>query len=161
IRRKNRQPLVPIFRQLTMMQAIELIGQFRIFGAVVLDLRKPGLAKLFAAFANPLAEMLVNSIRNKKLGIFRPAVSALGQTDFFFAERLSVSAASVLFVRSAIGDVTIDDDQRRPIVAVLESSKGAGQHLEIVGVADTRDVPTMTDKARGHVVAERQGGVAF
>jgi len=42
-----------------------------------------------------------------------------------------------------------------------EPREGARQHLQIVGVADAGDVPAVPQEARGHVLAERQGGVTF
>ena len=44
---------------------------------------------------------------------------------------------------------------------VLKGSEGPGQHLEIVGVADTGYVPPVADETGGHVFGESQSGVAF
>ena len=46
-------------------------------------------------------------------------------------------------------------------VVLLNVLKARCEHLQIVGVADARDVPAVADEARGHVFAEGQRGVAF
>ena len=69
----------------------------------------------------PALEMLAHAVRHEELRVFRPAVAALRQTDFFLAERLAVRRAGVLLVRRAVADVAVDDDQRRPVVRALGS----------------------------------------
>jgi hypothetical protein len=83
----------------------------------------------------------------------------LGQPDLVLAERFTVRRARVLLVRRAVRDVTVDDDQRRAIGGVREGRERALEHLQIVGIADARDVPAVADESRGHVVAVRQRGV--
>ena len=117
VRREPGQLLVPALRQLPVLHAIELIGQLRIFRPVLLDARKPGVAQVLAALADPVPEMLVYALGNVEAGILRPAVGALGQTDFLLAERLTMGGAGVLLVRRTVRDVAIHDDQRRPVVA--------------------------------------------
>ncbi len=56
-------------------------------------------------------------VGHEKLRLFGPAVSALRRADFFFAVR----ATRVLFVRSAVTDVTVDDDERRTAAGFAES----------------------------------------
>ena len=46
-------------------------------------------------------------------------------------------------------------------VVLLERLERALEHLQVVGVADARDVPAVADEARGHVLAERQRRVAL
>src|SRR5262249_25024984 len=43
----------------------------------------------------------------------------------------------------------------------LERPERALEHLEIIGVADARDVPPEPDEARGHIIAVRQRRVAL
>jgi len=63
------------------------------------------------AFAHDVAKVLAHSVGHQKLGVFRPAVCALRQLDFFFAERLAVRFLCVLPVRRAVANVAVDDDQ--------------------------------------------------
>src|SRR5262249_50168576 len=53
----------------------------------------------------------------------------------------------------------VHNDQRRPVGRVEKGAEGPVQHLQVIGVADTRDVPAVANEAGGHVVAERQFGV--
>jgi hypothetical protein len=57
--------------------------------------------------------------------------------------------------------VAVDDDQGGAVVGLVEDAEGAFEHFEVVGVADTGDVPAVGDEAGGDVVAEREGGLAF
>ena len=118
--RKLRDVLVPSLRQLPVLHAVQLVGQVRVLLAVLSDPREPGVAKFLAALAHAVAEVLVNAGRNIELLVLGPAVVALGEADFLFAEGLAVGAAGVLLVRGAVGDVAVDDDQRRPVLGVEE-----------------------------------------
>src|SRR5262245_50162208 len=94
-----------------MLHPVQLIGQFRILGFVVLDASEPGVAEHFPASADPLAEELRDSVGNMELGVLRPAVISLSQPDFLFAERLSVGGRSVLLVGGPVCDVTVYNNQ--------------------------------------------------
>src|SRR5215510_15970997 len=98
--------------------------------------------------------MLAHSFGNEKCSIFRPTVMALSEPDFFLTQRFSMRRAGILFVRRTVGDMAIDDNQRRSIGGIFESCKGAIEHLQIIGIAHPRDVPTVADEACGHVIAE-------
>ena len=70
----------------------------------------------------PSLKMLAHTVGHQKFGILGPAVAALGEADFLFAEGLAVGGAGILLVRGAKPDMAIDDDQGRRIVACLEFS---------------------------------------
>src|ERR1051325_11011535 len=97
------------------MQAIELISQFRMLCTIFFHTCKPGIAEFLAAFADAVLEVIVDAVGDKELSILRPAVVALGQADFLFAERFAVGGTGVLLVGSTEGNVAIDDDERRTI----------------------------------------------
>jgi hypothetical protein len=63
-----------------------------------------------ATRADAFLKMLAYPIRDKKLRIYRPAVVALRQPDFFLAQRFAVRRAGVLLIRRTVGDVAVDDD---------------------------------------------------
>ena len=160
--REGRQVLVPALGQLAVLHPVELVGQLGVLGLRYSSkLREPGVAQLLAALADAVAEVLVDAVGDEELGVLRPAVVALGQPDFLLAERLAVGGAGVLLVRRALADVAVDDDQRRPVARLLEDAEGPVEHVQVVGVADARDVPAVADEARGHVLAEGQVRVAF
>ena len=69
--------------------------------------------------------------------------------------------AGILFVRRAVSDVTIDNNQGGPILAVLKGSERTAEHFEVIRIADTRHIPAVRDKPRSHVLGEGQRSVAF
>jgi hypothetical protein len=103
--------------------------------------------------------MLVDAIGHEELLVLRPAVVPLGQPDLLLAERLAVGGAGVLLGRRTPGDVTLDDDQRRPVARLLEDAERPVEHLQVVGVADARDVPAQAHELGGDVLAEGEVGV--
>ena len=56
--------------------------------------------------------------------------------------------------------MTIDDDERGPVLGVEEILVAAGEHLEVVRVRDPCDIPAVPGEARGNVFAERPLGGA-
>ena len=110
--------LVPTVRKLPVLNPVKLVGKFRILGLIVLDPREPGVAKLLAALADPLAKELMNAVGNQELRVLRPTVEFLREPDFVLTQRLAVRGAGVLLVGCPPGDVAIDDNQGRPIAAV-------------------------------------------
>jgi hypothetical protein len=101
---------------------------------------EPGVPQLLPTQAHPLVEALVNSVRHEELGVFGPAVVALGQANFVLAQRLTMGGTGVLPVGRAPTDVAVDDDQRRPLALLEEDGEGAVEHVEIVGVPHPGDV---------------------
>ena len=75
----------------------------------------PTLAKLTSTFADPIAKSFQHSIRNQELRILRPAIEFLYQPHFLFPKRLAMSFIRILFVRSAVADMAIHNDQRGPV----------------------------------------------
>ena len=78
-----------------------------------------------SALADAIAEMFLHAFRHQELGVFRPSVVALGQPDLFFAEGFAMGFAAVVLVRGAVTDVTVHDDQRRPVLGIEESLIGS------------------------------------
>jgi len=69
--------------------------------------------------------------------------------------------ARILFVRSTVSDVAVHNNQRRPVLGIQKSSECAGQHIEIVCVANPGNVPPVADKTCGYVFAKGQRSLAF
>ena len=63
-----------------------------------------------ATLPDSFAEVFAYSARHQELGIFRPAIELLRQLNFFFAQRFAMSCTGVLFVRSAVADMRINND---------------------------------------------------
>ena len=159
--REDRDVLVPALRQVAVLHQLELLGQLGILRLVGLDLLEPGVAGLFPTLADAVLIVLVDAVGDEELGVLRPAVIPLCELDLFLAERLAVGGVGVLLVGRTPGDVAVDDDQRRPIIRLLEDLQGPVQHRRVVGVAHAGDVPAVADEPGGDVLAEGQLGVAF
>src|SRR5262245_16999219 len=86
-------------------------------------------------------KMFFDAVGNQKLRIFGPAVAAFGQSNFFFTERFAVRFRRVLFMRRAVADVTIEDDERRPASRVFEYLQGALDAVNVISVADPHHIP--------------------
>ena len=158
---EHRQALTPVVGKLALQHAIALVGELGIRAPVFLELRPPRLMLRRAACADPGLEVLTHAVGDQKLRVFGPPVMTLGEPDLVLAERLAVSGTRILFVRCAVGDVAVHDDQRGSIGRSLERVERTLEHREIVGVPDTRDIPSVPDEASGDVIAVAQRGVAF
>ena len=113
------------------------------------------------ALAHDVAEVFAHSIGDQELGVFRPAVGALGQLDFFFAERFAVRFFCVLAVRRAEADVAVDDDQFGAILHAERVVVGVGERNQIVGIVDVLDIPSIGREPGGHILVVGEIGVAF
>ena len=123
---------------------------------VALEVLHPRLAQLAPARAEVVGEVLAHAVGDEELRVLGPAVGLLGEANLLLAERLAVRRARALLGRRAVGDVAVDDDQRRPLGLVLERLERAREHRAVVGVADAGDVPAVADEARRDVVGERE-----
>ena len=132
---ERRQACIPAVGELAMLHPVELVGQFGVLGPVALDPGEPGVAQFLATPADAVAEVIVDSVGHEEFGILGPAVVALGEPDFFFAQRLAVGGAGVLLVGRTPADVAIDDDQGRPLALLEEDAEGAVEQIEVVGVS--------------------------
>src|SRR5262249_50685710 len=62
VRREGSQSLIPAFRQLTMVEAIELVRQFWILCTVIFHTRKPGIAQFLSPFPDAAAKVVIDPI---------------------------------------------------------------------------------------------------
>src|SRR5712671_4283073 len=111
--------------------------------AVLAEERVPLTAQLPSALAHHVAEVLAHSVGYQELRVLRPAVYALRQFDFFFAERFAVRFFCVLAVRRAKTDVTVYDNQFGAILNAERMVVGIGERNQIVGIVDVLDIPTI------------------
>ena len=111
--------------------------------------------------ARAIPEILAHTVRHEKLGVLGPAITPLGKTYLLFAEWFAVGCAGVVFVRRAVANVALDDDQRRHILSPAKNRDRLRQPLLIVNIADALHVPTVGKETRRDIVAESQIGVTF
>jgi hypothetical protein len=142
-------------------QPLECRGALGFGPAVAGPERLPGGARLGAACAERLGEALFDAVGDQEVRVLRPAVGPLGQPHLFLAQRLAVRGGGVGLVRRAIADDAPDADQRRPIRSRLEPLDRAGHRRAVVGVFDAERTPAVALEAFGHVLGERDVGVAF
>src|SRR5262249_61832556 len=90
-----------------------LVRELRVFRAVALEALRPVRARGVTARADALREARAHGLGNEKLRVLGPAVGALGESHLFLAQRLAVRLGTVLLVRRAPADVTVEDDPRR------------------------------------------------
>ncbi len=128
---------------------------------VALEQGHPFRVEFFAATAEFLSEMIVDTVRHQKFLILGPAIGPFGQPDLFLAQRLAVRARGVLLVRRAVTDVAFDDDQARPIVNALGDRDCISDPLAIVGVADPLHVPAIGEEPPGDILGEGKSGIAL
>src|SRR5258708_6028724 len=102
-----------------------MIGLLRMLLLVLQKFLVPRCSSFAATLSQTSLKVAEDSFRNKELCVFGPAVVAFSELDLFFAEGLAMCAAGVLFVRSTVADVTVDDDQSRSVAGLVERSECA------------------------------------
>ena len=80
---------------------------------------------------------------DQELGVFGPAVGALGELDFFFAKRLAVGFSGVLAVGRAEADMTVDNNQLRTVGDRECAAVSVGERSQIVRIGDVLHVPSI------------------
>src|SRR5262249_51225392 len=104
------------------------------FGPVLWHLREPRVAQGLAAPADALLKMFVDAFGHEKLAILGPAVGALREPDFLFAQRLAVGRARILLVGSTPSNVAVNDDQRGLVCCIVERGEGPLELVQVVRV---------------------------
>ena len=69
--------------------------------------------------------------------------------------------SAVLLVRRAPADVTVHDDDRRPVARSQERAEAGANHVQVVGIGDVRDIPTVRGESRRHIFGKRERRAAF
>ena len=106
-------------------------------------------------------EVLVDAVGHEELRVLGPAVVALGEADFFLAERFAVGCGGVLLVRRAVADVAVENDERGPAFGLAEDLERVLDAIDVVGVADPQHVPAVGEESGGDIFGEGDAGVAF
>ena len=98
--------------------------------------------------------MFVDAVRHEKLRVLGPTVAALGEADLFVSEWLAMGRGCVLLVRRAVADVTVQNDEGGAVLGLAENVEGVLDALDVVGVADAQDVPSVSQESGLNVLGK-------
>src|SRR5215472_10006612 len=105
--------------------------------------------------------MLAHLVGHEELGIFRPAVSALGETRLILAQRLTVRRRRVDLVRRTVTDVAIENDQGGSALSFPECRERTLDPLHVISIADAQHVPAISQEARCDILGEGDARIAL
>src|SRR5262249_42724507 len=134
---------------------------FGVLGAIGGKAFRPLVPRLSAALSYPSSKMVVDAIGHKKLGILGPAVELLTEPDLLLSERLTVGRSRVLFMRRSVADVAVQHDERGAVLRLAKDVEGVLDALDVIGIADTQDVPAVGQKSRRHVLCKGDARLTF
>src|SRR4029077_20894675 len=72
-----------------------------------------------------------------------------------------MGSTGVLFVRRAVSNVAVNNDQSWPIIGSQEGLKGPRQHRLIIRISYAGDIPPIAEETGRYIFAERPLGVAL
>jgi hypothetical protein len=101
-------------------------------------------------------KVLGNALRHEELGIFRPAIDALGQANFLDTQRFAMRSRSVLAVGRAVTDVAVEDDEGGPTLRLPENVQCVFDAADVICVADAQHIPSVAHEPRGDILGERE-----
>src|SRR2546423_1316185 len=78
----------------------------------------------------------------------------LGQGRPCGAERPAVGRGRVVFMRGAVADVAVEDDERGTPPRLPEDAERLLDAIEVVGVAHPQDVPPVRQESGGDILRE-------
>src|SRR5262245_39710691 len=105
--------------------------------------------------------MCVDALRPNEFPVVHPGVTALGKPSLIVAEWLAMSRGRVLLVRGAVADVTVQHNESGTLFGFPEDVDGVLDALDVVGVADAQDVPTVIQKPACNVLSESDARIAL
>ena len=105
--------------------------------------------------------MLVDAVGHEELGVLGPSIAALREADLFVAERFAMGRRSVLLMRRAIADVAVQNDESGTALGLAEDVQRVLDAIDVVGIADPQDVPSVGQEPRRDVFRKGDAGVAL
>jgi hypothetical protein len=117
-----------------------------VLGSVLGKEVRPSVTGLLTTCANPSRKVFIDPIRNEKLGILRPSVTAFGETDLIVAERFAMGGGGVLLVRGTVPDVAVQHDERGTALRIFEDLESVLDPVNVVRIADPQNVPPITQE---------------
>src|SRR5262245_14737058 len=161
IRREHREVAIPTYRQVPRLHLIDLFRELGILLAVRRHERGPPASRGGAACPDAGREALAHAVGDQELRVLRPPIAALAKANFLRTELLAVRGRGVLLVRGAVADVAVEDDQRGAPLRFAKDAESGLDAIEIVGVADTEDVPAVPLESGGDILCEYEARLTF
>ena len=113
------------------------------------------------AQTDSVSKVLADAVGYEELGVFRPAIGALGEADLVVAQGLAMGRGGVDLVRRAIADVAIQDKEGRAARRLAKHLQGLLDSINVVRVADPQNVPTVTQESGRDVLREGDSRIPF
>src|SRR5215469_6006148 len=111
--------------------------------------------------ADPIREVLVNTIGHQELRILGPSVIAFTQPDLIVAQRFAMRRGSVLLMWGAVPDMAVENDEGGASLLLSENIEGMLDAADVIGVADPQYVPSIPDKPGLDVLGEGDAGASL
>src|SRR5262249_4458555 len=151
---KGRKGAVPTGREFAPLHLLDFNRKLRGLGAVTSEKSSPFLPGLRPACAGAGGKMFGDGVGHKELGVFGPAVAALGEPNLVVSQRFAVSCSCVLLMRGTVADVTVQNNKGGPFFGLTEDVEGMLNTLDVVSVADTQHIPSVGKKSCLNVFGE-------
>src|SRR6266853_2093305 len=161
VRGKDRQIAIPTSRKFSALHLLDFGSERRILGPIGVEELYPFPARTVAARSDSVLEVLINFGRREELRIFGPSVGALGKLYLVVAQRFAVSFSGVLLMRRAVPDVTIQNDKGGAACLLFEYIQSVLDTLDVVGVANSQNIPAIGQEPCCHVLCEGDLSVPF
>src|SRR3974390_3949311 len=141
--------------------ARDLFTQIRVFLPISCEYLLPSPPPCTAPSTDAMGKTSVDSFRNEKLGILRPAIELLRESNLAFAKSIAVRSGRVLLMGRAITNNAVHDHQGGAVLRALKGLQRSTDLIEIIGVRNPQDVPAIAAKAHSYVLAEAEIRMAF
>src|SRR5262249_49730488 len=93
--------------------------------------------------------------------VLRPSIIALREPNFLLAQRLAMRFGSILLMRRAVADVTVQYDEGWATLRLAKNGQRVLDPADVIGVAHAQNVPTVTQKSGRDVLRKGNAGVTF
>src|SRR5262249_20087993 len=104
---KHGEIAVPSRRKVTLLHQLDFNGEVGILSTIRVKKFGPLLSSVSAALPDASCKVVIDTLRDKKLCIFREPIGFLAQTNFLFSEWFSMCGGSILLVWGAVSDMAV------------------------------------------------------
>src|SRR3974390_227014 len=141
--------------------ARDLFTQIRVFLPISREYLLPSLPSRTARSTDARGKTSVDCFLNEKLGILRPAIELLRESNLAFAKRIAVRSGRVLLMGRAITNNAVHDHKGGAVLRALKGLQRSTDLIEVVGVPNPQTAPAIAAKAHSYVLGEGEIRMAF